>query len=623
MRLRLLLVCALVLSVVPFGTSAALAADVDPNEIFFPVQVTESLQYVDSYGDCRSGCSRGHLGVDIMSDQMTPAYAAESGTIFAFNDYCNDDGTYCSYYLLLRGDDGRMYFYVHLNDDTPGRPNGCDHRGGIENAYSPRLYEAWQDGNLEGLRVERGEHIAYVGSSGNAGCRVDHIHFEVWDGSDWDTHYSQNRNPYPIVRAAQDAGNVNGPTTTPAAPEVEPDAFERIAGEDRIATAIALSTDSFESADAVVIAPSDVFAEALVGAPLAAAMDAPVLLTWSAAGDDRGVLDERVADEITRLGATYAIVLGNTERLGASIEKELAAATDLTDDQIMRIGGDTVHAMSASVAKLVLASQGIDVSAADDDAAPAEESTEAAGTEEPTDPAAEPTEAGSETPTETPTESTTDSQAKSNTSDDELPPPLRARRAASDEEPHVSPFLAAGTHPKGLGWPDALVASVLGSRQLAPVLLTDFAELPDEVAAVLSLDGIDEVRITGGPVAISPDVQDAIEALDVPTRRLEGETRFDTALAVTAETLADGATLETVAVATGLNFPDALAAGPALAQGNRPLVLVHTSDAIAAVTDFFRTNADAVDLIQAIGGPVAITDANLRRTATSSAHSYE
>lgn len=606
MRSRLLLVWALALSLASPGVPA-LAADVDPGEIFFPVQVTDSLQYVDSYGDCRSDCSRGHLGVDIMSDQMTPAFAAQPGSIFAFNDYCNSDGTYCSYYLLLRGDDGRMYFYVHLNEDTPGRPNGCDHAGGLENAFAPRLYEAWQDGNLEGLEIERGEHLGWVGSSGNAGCRVDHIHFEVWDGSDWDTHYSNNRNPYPIVRAAQDAGNVNG-QDWPAS-EIEPDDFERIAGKDRIATAIALSEDAFESADAVVIAPSDVFAEALVGAPLAAAMSGPVLLTWSGANDDRGVLDARVAKEITRLGATYVIVLGSEERLGRTIEEELVAATGLSDDQIMRIGGDSVHTMSASVANLVLASQGIDVTP--DDAA--DES--ATSDEQPTDPAAsgEPTEPTTDEPTDEPSDE-----------GGPLPPPLRERRAASgDEPPHVSPFLAAGTHPGGLGWPDALVASVLGSRQLAPVLLTDFAELPSEVAQVLSLDGIDEVRITGGPVAISPEVQEQVEALDVPARRLAGETRFDTALAVTAETLEDGATLGTVVVATGLNFPDALAAGPALAQGDRPLVLVHTNDDIAAVTNFFRTNADEVDLIQAIGGPVAISDDNLRRTATASAHTYE
>ena len=575
-RLRLLLVPVLVATFVPFAS--ATGADVDPDEIFFPVQVTDSLQYVDSYGDPRGG-GRGHLGVDIMSDQMTPVFAAQPGTIFAYNDYCNDDGTYCSYYLLLAGDDDRMYFYVHLNDDTPGRPDGtCDHAGGLENAYAPRLFDAWEAGELEGLRVERGEHLGYLGSSGNAGCKVDHVHFEIWEGTDWSTHYSHSQNPYPPTRAAQDAGNVFG-----AEWPIEPDDTERIAGEDRIATAIELSKDGFESADTVVIAPSDVFAEALVGAPLAAVMEAPVLLTWPEDTDERDALDPRVADEITRLGATSVTIVGDPSRLSPRLGRQIVAATDVEAEQITRVRGETVAAMSVAVAKLVLAAQGVDVSADADDMTSEEPTASATASEEST---------ASEAPTE-------------------------------DESAAIVPFLAAGTHPDGKGWPDALAASVLGSRQLAPILLTDAEELSPELVELLELDAVTQVRITGGPVAVSEAVEVAVLELGVETRRLAGETRYETALAIAAETLEDGAALDTVAIATGVNFPDALAAGPVLGRSDRPLVLVHTDDEVASVTDFFRTNADEVELVQAIGGPVAISDANLRRTAVSAAHRYE
>src|SRR5680860_87032 len=60
-------------------------------------------------------------------------------------------------------------------------------------------------------------------------------------------------------------------------------AVQRIAGGDRVATAIALSRAVFDAADTVVLARADDPADALVGAPLAARRDAPILLTPRAA----------------------------------------------------------------------------------------------------------------------------------------------------------------------------------------------------------------------------------------------------------------------------------------------------------------------------------------------------
>src|SRR5205823_14716757 len=71
----------------------------------------------------------------------------------------------------------------------------------------------------------------------------------------------------------------------------QPGALEhRLAGPDRIGTAIAVSQDSFPnggSAGAVVLARSLIFPDALSGTPLACAKNAPLLLTPQAVLDGR------------------------------------------------------------------------------------------------------------------------------------------------------------------------------------------------------------------------------------------------------------------------------------------------------------------------------------------------
>jgi hypothetical protein len=96
----------------------------------------------------------------------------------------------------------------------------------------------------------------------------------------------------------------------------------RLAGDTRIETAIAISVDSFGAgeADAVVLARSDVFADALAGGPLAAATGAPLLLTTSTQ------LVPAVRDELQRVlpAGRTVYVLGGPAALSASVEATIA-----------------------------------------------------------------------------------------------------------------------------------------------------------------------------------------------------------------------------------------------------------------------------------------------------------
>jgi len=119
----------------------------------------------------------------------------------------------------------------------------------------------------------------------------------------------------------------------------------RAAGEDRVGTAVAVSQLVFEQAGTVLIARADRYPDALTAAPLAAQLGGPVLLS----GHDE--LPAAVAEEIGRLGADKAIVLGGESALGAGVVAGLEAA-GIAD--VERIAGTDRYDTSAQIAARVL-----------------------------------------------------------------------------------------------------------------------------------------------------------------------------------------------------------------------------------------------------------------------------
>lgn len=113
----------------------------------------------------------------------------------------------------------------------------------------------------------------------------------------------------------------------------------RLAGAGRVDTAVAVSQETFSTAGAVVLARADDYADALVGAPLARALRAPLLLTPG----DR--LPEVVADELHRLGVGEVVVLGGEAAVGSEVEAALA-----DEYEVRRVAGGDRFATAATVA---------------------------------------------------------------------------------------------------------------------------------------------------------------------------------------------------------------------------------------------------------------------------------
>ncbi len=270
-----------------------------------------------------------------------------------------------------------------------------------------------------------------------------------------------------------------------------PSNVHRIAGSTRLATAIGASQDQFPtsgSAQAVVLARSDTFPDALAGGPLAAKVGGPLLLTPSTG------LDASVQAEIVRVAApgSTVYILGGPSAISATVDTKLTSLGFVPK----RLAGTSRFGTAVAIA-------------------------------------------------------------------DAMGDPTTVFEAT------------------GLNFPDALAGGPAAIKTGGVILLTNGATQSTETAAYLAAHPGGTHYALGGPAAKA----------DPAATPLAGDDRFWTSEAV-AVTFFQTAT--TVGVATGLNFPDALAAGSDLAAKGAPLLLVPGTGALPepiAIELFGRSSA--------------------------------
>ena len=155
----------------------AQAAPEPPFALTFP-QETAPTVFSSSFGAGRSG-GRRHAGNDLMAPKMTEVYAAADGIITVI-----DTSSLAGRYVEIAHADGWSTRYIHLNNDDPGTDNG-----------SADWALTVVPGLRVGSRVEAGQHIGYVGDSGNAEGAGSHTHFEL-------AHEGGEIDPYDYLKAA-------------------------------------------------------------------------------------------------------------------------------------------------------------------------------------------------------------------------------------------------------------------------------------------------------------------------------------------------------------------------------------------------------------------------------------
>lgn len=158
---------------------------------------------------------------------------------------------------------------------------------------------------------------------------------------------------------------------------------------------------------------------------------------------------------------------------------------------------------------------------------------------------------------------------------------------------------------------DALAGAPAASAVDGPLLLTPTGELRSDVAAELErvLQPGATVYLLGGPKALDPSVEDAVKGLGFTTERLSGSDRFGTA----ADVLQLVPESATAFVASGLSFPDALAASAPATRDGVPILLTAPGELPDATRAALRNEhwgdaAQPFGTVFVVGGPAVVTD---------------
>jgi len=266
--------------------------------------------------------------------------------------------------------------------------------------------------------------------------------------------------------------------------------IERIAGQDRVGTALSISQKGWTSADTIILCEYAAFPDSIASTPFAVSLNAPILLTPG------NRIDTRVIEEIKRLQPHNVILLGGTGVLKPIIEEEL----EKLDMPLVveRIGGSNRYETSI----------------------------------------------------------------------------LLAQRIPSD-----TVILANGDD-----FPDALSAASFAGIKQIPIVLTS-KKLPESVLNYLNENQPSQIIVVGGEGVI-PSEGLAEHNFTIDTR-LGGKNRYETNAAVVSH-VQDSYDTDDLFLASGINFPDAVAGTVLAAKYQAPLLLTEKDDIPTPVYTYLR-----------------------------------
>ncbi|KAJ51842.1 putative cell wall-binding protein [Clostridium tetanomorphum] len=154
----------------------------------------------------------------------------------------------------------------------------------------------------------------------------------------------------------------------------------------------------------------------------------------------------------------------------------------------------------------------------------------------------------------------------------------------------------------GLNFADALSVSAPASINGYPVLLSGKTSLPDYVKNAINDVKPSEVFIIGGEGAISKNIEGELNKINSQTKitRIAGKDRYDTSLKVNQYFKNN----ESVLLASGQNYPDALSGSALASQINGSLLLVNDSSLSKQINFIDKDKTDEVIIL---GGNASVS----------------
>lgn len=292
----------------------------------------------------------------------------------------------------------------------------------------------------------------------------------------------------------------------------------RLEGHSRTETAAAISSAAYDFADTVILANGDNYADALAGAPLAYAMNAPILLVRN-----NKAIDDATLAEMERLGARKIVILGGEVAVSASVVDQLKRAGYTS---IERVAGHSRYDTAVAIAEKL----------------------------------------------------------------------EKVNGSVSD-----TVFFACANN-----YPDALAISNVAAIMGAPILYVGSNGDLRSSEDYLKNNSVKTAYILGGEVAVAKAAEGKIAAYGAAVERIAGYSRYDTCLAIN-KTFDDILYGSEICVATGKDFPDALAGGVYAARVASPMLLVDNKALSDAQTAYIAGRTPTKVVV--FGGNVAVSDA--------------
>jgi putative cell wall-binding protein len=163
----------------------------------------------------------------------------------------------------------------------------------------------------------------------------------------------------------------------------------------------------------------------------------------------------------------------------------------------------------------------------------------------------------------------------------------------------------------GENFPDALSVSSFASETNSPILLVNANSISQQAQNYLNTKQPKQVYISGGTGVVSSTVQSQIQSIlpSATVTRFAGQDRYDTASLGYNKFAMNP---QTVYVASGLNYPDALSGTVLAAQNGDPILLIDPStplvpDSIATYLTKLHKNGVTPN-VTALGGSGVVSD---------------